>query len=68
MCAISLKGRDSGISKEVAETSARNGRLGSTAFLKKFSVYGHRDSGIGNPMKENKPEVRETMYVYSSES
>jgi hypothetical protein len=66
--AISLKGRDSGISKKVAVTSARNGRLGPTAFLKGFSVYGQRDSVIVNPMKGNKLEVLETTCVYSSES
>jgi hypothetical protein len=48
VCAISLKGRDPAISKEVAVTGARKGRLGSTAFLKGFSVCGHRDSGIRN--------------------
>lgn len=62
-----LKGRDSEISKDVVATSTRIGRLGPTAFLKGFSVYGHRDSGIGNPMKGNKPEVLETTSVYSSE-
>jgi hypothetical protein len=68
MYAFSLDGTDSGISKVVAKTSVRNGRVGPTAFLKGFSAYGHRDSGIGNPLKGNKVEVRETKCVYSSES
>jgi len=36
--------------------------------MKGFSVYGQRDSGIGNTMKGNKLEVHETKCVYSSES
>jgi hypothetical protein len=64
LCAIGLEGRDSGISKEFAVTSARNGQH----FLKGFPVYGQRDSGIGNPLKGNKLEVRETTCVYSSKS
>jgi hypothetical protein len=44
-------------------TSAKNGRLGTTLFPKGFSVYGHRDNSIGNPMKGNKPEVPETTCV-----
>jgi hypothetical protein len=44
-------------------TSVRNGRVGSTVFLKGFYVYGHRDSGIGNPVKGNKLEIRGTTCV-----
>lgn len=33
-------------------TSTRYGLLGPRAFLKGFSVYGYRDSGIGKPIKK----------------
>jgi hypothetical protein len=57
MYAFNLERRDSEISEGVTMTSVKKRRVWPTAFLKGFSVYGRKDSGIGNPLKGNKLEV-----------
>ena len=54
MCAVSLNGRDSAISKEVGVTSTRYRRFRGYSISERVSVYEYRDSGIGNPKKAKK--------------